>query len=247
MGQLEGKVAIVTGGGSGIGRAISLGLAAEGAAVAVADLAGDRAETVAGEIATAGGRSMACQADVSDTAAVDRMVPAVAQHFGSLDILINNAGAHARAPVVEMTDEQWDRVVAVNLRGTFVCSRAALRLMIPRRSGRIVNTASGLGIRGSPGGAVYGATKAAIINLTRAVAQEVARYGITVNAIGPGVTDTAFWRAFQTREHIEAALASGRVGRPEDFVPTVLFLCSDAGGIHTGLMIDRELFVAPSV
>ena len=165
-------------------------------------------------------------------------------NFGRLDIMINNAGRHARGFVAEMTDEQWDSVIAVNLRGTFLCSRAALRHMIPQRSGRIINTASGLGLSGSPGGAVYGASKAAIINLTHALAQEVARYGITVNAIAPGQTDTPFWRAFRSEEDIEAALKSGRVGQPDDFVPTVVFLCSDAGRVHTGITIDRDLFVA---
>jgi NAD(P)-dependent dehydrogenase (short-subunit alcohol dehydrogenase family) len=142
-----------------------------------------------------------------------------------------------------MTDEEWDAVVAVNLRGTFVCSRAALRHMIPQRSGRIINTASGLGLRASPGGAVYGATKAAIINFTRSLAAEVSRYGITANAIGPGVTDTPFWRAFRSDEDIAAALESGQVGQPEDFVPLVVFLCSEAGRTHSGQMFDRDIYM----
>jgi len=242
--QLENKVAIVTGGGSGIGRAIALGLAREGAAVAVTDIDGEKARAVALEIETAGGRAIGMTTDVSQTAAVDAMVEETVQRLGRLDIMVNNAGKYARNFVVDMTDEQWDVVIAVNLRGTFLCSRAALRHMIPQRSGRIVNTASGRGIHGSPGGAVYGASKAAIINLTHALAQEVARYGITVNAIAPGPTDTPFWRAGRSDEDIEAALRSGRVGQPDDFVPTVIFLCSDVGGVHTGITIDRDLFVA---
>jgi NAD(P)-dependent dehydrogenase (short-subunit alcohol dehydrogenase family) len=241
--QLANKSAIVTGGGSGIGRAIALGLAAEGAAVLVADLDFARAEAVADEIRSSGGSAVAHPVDVSDSAAVDAMVETAVAQFGALDILVNNAGVVTRAPVVEMTDEQWDRVIAVNLRGAFLCSRAALRHMLARRSGRIVNVASGLGLRGSPGAAVYGASKAAIINLTRSLAVEVAAYGVTVNAIAPGVTDTPFWRANRTAEEIEEALRSGRVGRPEDLVPYVVLLCSDAGAALSGETIVREVFV----
>ena len=235
--QLDGKVAIVTGGGSGIGRAIAHGLAREGAAVVVADIAGERAAEVVSELVAAGAQAIAVQTDVSQTAEADAMVDAAVARFARLDILVNNAGRAARGFVAEMTDEAWDDVIAVNLRGTFVCSRAALQQMIPQRSGRIINTASGFGT-------AYGASKAAIINFTRSLAQEVARYGITVNAISPGVTDTPIWRTVRPEEEIEEALKSGRVGRTEDFVPLVAFLCSEAGGVHTGVMIDRDLFVA---
>jgi len=244
--QPAGKVAIVTGGGSGIGRAIALGLAREGAAVAIADIDGEKARAVAAEVEAADGRAIGMAKDISQTAAVDAMVEATVQRLGRLDIMVNNAGKYARNLVVDMADEQWDGVIAVNLRGTFLCSRAALRHMIPQRSGRIVNTASGRGIHGSPGGAVYGASKAAIINLTHALAQEVARYGITVNAIAPGPTDTPFWRFGRSEEEIEAALKSGRIGQPEDFVPAVVFLCSEAGGVHTGITVNRDLFVSRS-
>ena len=241
--QLQGKAAIVTGAGSGIGRAIAHGLAREGAAVTVADLELERAETVAKELRSAGARALVQQVDVADSADVDRMVEATVEQFGAIDILVNNAGVAVRAPVGEMTDEQWDRVIAVNLRGTFACCRAALRQMIPQRQGSIVNIASGRGIRGSPGGAVYGASKAAIINFTRSLALEVASYGINVNAIAPGVTDTPFWRANRSPEEIDAVLRSGRVGRPEDMVPTVIHLCSDAGEMLTGQTIHRDIFL----
>ena len=239
MTSLDGKAAIVTGSGSGIGRAMALGLASEGASVLIADIDEERAQAVAGEI---GGNSFGIMVDVSQTAAVDGMVQTCVERFGSVDILINNAGRVEVGNVVDMTDEQWDSVVAVNLRGTFLCSRAVAREMIPRGWGRIVNVASGRGVFSSPGLAVYGTTKAGIINFTRAFAQEVASQGITVNAIGPGPTDTPFWRRGRSADQIEAALAAGRVGAAEDFVPTVLFLCSDNGAQLTGMMLNRELF-----
>jgi 3-oxoacyl-[acyl-carrier protein] reductase len=239
--QLEGKVAVVTGAGSGIGRAIALGLAAEGARVVVSDIAADRAGQVAKEI---GEQAIAVAADVSRTADVEALFEAAVKRFGQLDVLVNNAGRAIRAPAAEMTDEQWDEVIAVNLRGTFLCSRAAVRLMVPRRTGSIVNTASGLGIRGSPGAAVYGASKAAIINFTRSLALEVASHGINVNAFSPGVTDTPLWRAARSQADVDEALRAGRVGRPEDLVPTVVFLCSKGGRALTGITIDREIFVA---
>lgn len=239
-GTLEGKSAIVTGAGSGIGRAIALGLAAEGARVLAADVDAARAEVVSEEI---GRESAAFAADVSDTAQVDAMVETAVDRFGRLDILVNNAGRAARGWVTNMTDEEWDGVFAVNVRGTFACSRAALRHMIPQRSGRILNTASGTGLRAFPGAAAYAASKAAIINFTYSLAAEVAKYGITVNAIGPGVTDTPFWRAARSEEDVAAALASGNVGEPEDFVPLVAFLCSEAGRPYTGMMLNRDTFI----
>jgi NAD(P)-dependent dehydrogenase (short-subunit alcohol dehydrogenase family) len=238
--QLEGKTAVVTGAGSGIGRAIATQLATDGARVLVTDIDGDKASAVAAEL---GGKCAALAVDVSDTTAVDGMIEAAVERFGKLDILMNNAGQAARGWVTNMTDETWDSVFAVNVRGTFACSRAALKYMIPQKSGRIVNTASGAGMRPFPGAAVYGASKAAIINFTYSLAGEVAKYGITVNAIGPGVTDTPFWRAVRTEADIAAAYAAGAVGKPEDFAPMVSFLCSNAGGMYTGLMVNRETYV----
>ena len=241
--QLEGRVAIVTGAGSGIGRAIALGLAREGASVAVADVDGGKADAVAREIEANGDAAIGIAADVANTEQVNAMVEEAVKRFGRLDILVNNAGRAARGFVGQMTDEDWDAVIAVNLRGTFLCSRAALPHMTPQRSGRIVNTASGLGLRGSPGGAVYGASKAAIINFTKSLAQEVARYGISVNAIAPGVTDTPFWRANRSEEEIKHAYERGQVGQAEDFVPLIVFLCSEAGGLHSGITVDRDVYV----
>lgn len=237
---LEGKSAVVTGAGSGIGRAIAHRFAADGARVLVTDLDGEKASAVAAEL---GGGSAALAVDVSDTAQVDAMIAAAVERFGQLDILVNNAGRSGRGWVTNMSDETWDGVFAVNVRGTFACSRAALKYMIPQKSGRIMNTASGAGMRPFPGAAVYAASKAAIINFTYSLAAEVAKYGITANAIGPGVTDTPFWRALRSDEDIAAAFAEGKVGQPEDFAPIVAFLCSDAGGKYTGLMVNRDTFM----
>jgi len=253
MGQLEAKVAIVTGAGSGIGRAIALGFAAEGASVVVADINMDGANAVAGEI---GANAIAVKCDVSQTADAEAMVQATIDRFGRVDILINNAGRFrgadrlaASAPgaaASRTSDEDWDSVFATNVRGTFVSSRAALSRMIPQRSGVIISTASGLGMRASPGAAAYGASKAAIIHFTQTLAMEVARYGVRVNAFTPGVTDTPFWRAARTEAEIEQAYKDGVVGKPEDLVPTVIFLASDAARDITGVTIPREIYVKHS-
>lgn len=244
--QLKSKTALVTGGGSGIGRAIALGLAGEGAAVAIADIEQDRVQHVEREARDLGLKALALRADVAEENDVEEMVQMTVDTFGTVDILINNAGAASRGFVAECAVEDWDRVIAVNLRGTFLCSRAALRHMIPRRSGKVLNIVSGLGIRGSPGGAAYGASKAGIINLTKSLAREVAGFGINVNAITPGLTDTPFWRASQSPEQIDRTLRSGLIGQPTDMVSTVVFLCTDAGRMLSGAVIERELFLADS-
>jgi NAD(P)-dependent dehydrogenase (short-subunit alcohol dehydrogenase family) len=241
LGALEGKVAIVTGAGSGIGRAIAIGLAGEGAAVAIADIDAEAASNVALNI---GARAMPVVCDVSNTEQVEAMTATIVERFGRIDILVNNAGVARGGPLARMSDEDWDAVFATNVRGTFLCSRAVLRHMIPQRSGVIVNTASRLGMEPLAGATAYGSSKAAVISITRTLAVEVARYGIRVNAFTPGVTDTPFWRAFRSEEDIAEALRTGQVGMPEDLVPTVVFLCSDAARELSGVVIPREIFVA---
>jgi NAD(P)-dependent dehydrogenase (short-subunit alcohol dehydrogenase family) len=238
--NLAGKVAIVTGAGSGIGRAIALGLAGEGVSVVVADVNAEAAQSVASEI---GANALAVTADVSRTEDADAMVAATIERFGRLDILVNNAGRARGNFLSRMTDDDFDSVFAVNVRGTFVCSRAALRHMIPQRSGVIINTASGLAMRHVPTTGAYGASKAAVIHLTQTLALENARYNIRVNGFTPGVTDTPFWRQFRSEEDVAEALRTGQVGQPGDLVPTVIFLCSDAAKDISGVTINREIHV----
>jgi NAD(P)-dependent dehydrogenase (short-subunit alcohol dehydrogenase family) len=240
MPVLQDRVAIITGGGSGIGRAIALGFAAEGASVVVADVNTDAANAVASEI---GANALAVKCDVSLTKDANALAAAAVERFGRIDILVNNAGRALGNLVARMTDEDFDAVFATNVRGTFVSSRAVLQHMIPQKSGVIINTASGLGMRSRPGASAYGASKAAVIHFTQTLAMEVSRYSIRVNAFTPGVTDTPFWRAHQTPESIEEAYKSGAVGQADDMVPTIVFLASDAARDITGVTIPREIYM----
>jgi 3-oxoacyl-[acyl-carrier protein] reductase len=239
--KLDGKVAVVTGGAQGIGRAIALGLGREGAQVVVADLQGNKAESVTNELNDLGTEALAVEVDVANEAAVKRLAEQTFNRFGRIDILVNDAGVYLKAPVVDISEESWDRTINVNLGGNFLCSRAFVPAMRAQRSGRIISIASGIAHYGAKEFAPYAASKAAIIGFVKALAREVGPDGITVNAICPGVANTAMPRTHRTEEELVARLRSnplGHVLEPEDFVGTVLFLASDRASYITGQAIN---------
>ncbi len=243
--QLSDQVALVTGAGRGIGRAIALRLALAGARIAVNDLNPDTAERTAREIVTAGGAAAAFVADVANKMAVQMMIAECLERWGRLDILVNNAGVEPKASVLTLDEWDWDRTLAVNLKGAFLCSQTAGRAMREQGSGIIVNIAS-IGGHKIPlkDRAAYCASKAGLVGFTRECAREFAAYGIRVNAICPGVIETEMTAALrqnpeQMRKWLED-IPQGRLGRPEDVAELVLFLCSDAAAYITGQAIHVD-------
>ena len=237
--KLEGKIALVTGAANGIGRAIAIAMAEEGAHIIINDVPAqkERAQELTKEIEKIGRESVAFLADVSNTQHVTEMAQSVLQRFGRLDILVNNAGFTRVSHVVDMTDEQWDSVIGTCLRGTFLCSRAFLKSMIHQKSGKILSTASHFAWSAFPGFAQYCAAKAGIIAFTKALALEVAEYNVNVNAIAPGFIGTEGALSRSPRSHInrmEKEIPLGRIGRPEDLLGVVLLLVSDEGNYITG-------------
>lgn len=234
------QVVLVTGGASGIGRAVSLAFAAEGARVIVADLDTAGAEEVASRAATDGGEALAAQVDVTDTASVRGAVDRVVATWGRIDVLANVAGWDRIVPFVETTEDLWDRVIGVNFRGTLATCHAVLPHMIEAGSGAIVNTASEAGRSGSSGEAVYSGTKGGVIAFTKALAREVARHGIRVNAVAPGLTDTPLLQGMIAEgneklvEAIVKATPLRRLARSEEVADAVLFLASERASFITG-------------
>ena len=238
--KLADRATIVTGAASGIGRAIAEACAREGARVAVVDLNGDGARETVAAIEKAGGVAAAWRVDVTDVAAVDRMVDEVAARWGGVHVLVNCAGWDKPMPFVDTTPEFWDRILGINLKGPIACMRAALRVMIKQESGKIVTIASDAGRVGSTGEAVYSAAKGGLIALTKTVAREVARHRINVNCICPGPSDTPLFRdqfaatSPKLAESLKRVIPWGRLGVPEDIAPAVVFLASDDAGFITG-------------
>ncbi|MBI2923586.1 MAG: 3-oxoacyl-ACP reductase FabG [Planctomycetes bacterium] len=238
-----GKVALVTGASRGIGRAIALALGARGATVVVnyRSKEEDAAAVVAG-VQAAGSRARAWKADVADRIEAPKMVDAVAAEFGRLDILVNNAGALQDGPLMLMSDAQWDAVVRPALDGAFLCSRAALRPMIGQHSGAILNVSSVSARIGVPGQTNYATAKAGLLGFTRALAAEVARLGIRVNAIAPGLigTEMAAQVPAKVKDKILAAVPMGRMGTAEEVAEAACFLLSDAARYVTGKVLDVD-------
>lgn len=232
MGRLVGKKAIVTGGARGIGREISLAFAAEGADVAVVDVLGEReGGPVVGEIEGRGRRALYRRADVADEAEVRGTVEGILGAFGRVGVLVNNAGVLSQVPLARMPVEEWDRVLAVNLRGTFLCSRFVLPHMLERGEGRIINVSSQLGQSGAAGLCHYSASKGGVIAFTRALAR-----GVLVNAIAPGPIKTGIMPPGDEEEDRarEAALPIGRFGEAEEVAPTAVFLASGDASYYVG-------------
>ena len=235
--RFEGKVALVTGASRGIGRAIALALAAEGADVAV-NYAGSEAaaKEVAAEIEAMGRKAFAIQADIASTEASTAMVDAVVKEFGRDDVLVNNAGITRDGLLMRMKEEDWDAVITTNLKGVFNCTKAAIKYMMKQKSGNIVNISSIVGVMGNAGQANYCAAKAGVIGFTKATAKEVAARGIRVNAIAPGFIKTDMTSVLSEKV-VEAMLAGiplNRLGETEDIAKAVLFLASSDANYITG-------------
>ena len=236
--SLENKVAVVTGASRGIGRAIALELAKRGAAVVVNyNHAADKAQEVVAAIRETGGQAEAFQANVAEFAQAKALIDFAVKTFGGIHILVNNAGITRDNLIMLMKEDDWDAVIATNLKGTFNCSKAAVRPMMRKRWGRIINISSVAGTIGNPGQTNYSASKAGQIGFTKALAREVASRNITVNAICPGYIGTEMVRAIPEKvlaERIVPQIPVGRLGEPEEIARCVLFLVSDEAGFITG-------------
>ena len=240
--KLRGKTALVTGGGRGIGRAIALGLAQEGAQVAVLDILADNAAAVAREIEATGVKALALPADLTKRAQVDRAIADTLAQFGQIDILVNNAGWDRMELFLDSEEETWDKIIAINFKGMLYVCKAALPSMVARGQGKVISIASDAGRAGSTGEAVYAGTKGAIIAFSKTLAREMARHKITVNVVCPGLTETPLLQSIReqspkTEKVIEAvtrAIPLGRVGQPEDIAGAVVYLASPAADFVTG-------------
>ena len=240
---LDGKVALVTGASRGIGRAIAVRLASEGAKVAI-NYAGNtaKAEEVKAEIEKNGGEAILVQADISSTEAVDAMVEKVVEAFGQIDILVNNAGITRDGLLMRMKDEDFDAVINTNLKGVFYCTKAVSKLMMKKRSGRIINMASVVGLMGNAGQANYAAAKAGVIGFSKSAAKELAARGINVNVVAPGfiATDMTAAMTDKAKEATLAGIPLKRMGQPEDVANAVLFLASDYASYITGQIVNVD-------
>lgn len=238
--SLENRVAVVTGGGRGIGRAICHELARRGAAVVVNDKSGEG--VVCAEINDAGGKASCFQADVSDFKQTQELIKFTIDTFGDLHILVNNAGITRDGLILTMSEEDWDNVIRVNLKGTFNCSKAAVKHMIRKRYGRVISISSVAGQMGNPGQVNYASSKAGIIGFTKSLAREIASRNVTVNAIAPGFIDTEILKAMSA-EALEAGVRMvplGRKGKPEEIAYAVAFLASDQAAYITGQVLGVD-------
>ena len=237
--SLTGKIALVTGAAQGIGRDIALGLATDGADVAICDVNLEAAQKTAGDIEAKGRKSLALKANVAASADVTAMIDQVVEKFGRIDILVNNAGITRDGLILRMKEEDWDLVLSINLKGAFLCTKAALRYMSKQSGGTIVNIASIVGAMGNAGQANYVASKAGLIGLTKTIAREYANRGITANAVAPGFIDTAMTQALSenVRQELAKQIPLGKLGTPEDVANAVRFLASPWASYISGQVI----------
>lgn len=237
--ELKGQVALITGGARGIGKAIAEGLALKGADIVIADINLDEAVETSGEISMCGVRTMAARLDVSRSEEVIKTFGDILKEFGRLDILVNNAGITKDSLLLRMKEEEWDTVIGVNLKGAFLCSREAVKIMTKQRYGRIVNIASVVAFIGNPGQANYTASKAGIVGLTKTIAKEYASRGITSNAVAPGFITTAMTDALpdNVKEEMKKAIPMARFGTVGDVANAVIFLALPNSGYITGQVL----------
>ena len=240
MGQFDGKIALVTGAARGIGQAIALKLAAEGADLALCDLNAEWLEETAGKVKELGRRAECYSVDVSNGDAVNETVKAVENDFGQIDVLINNAGITKDGLLMRMSEEDWDAVLNVNLKGVFLFTKTAMRGMMKKRSGSIVNIASIIGLIGNAGQANYAASKGGVIAFTKTVARELASRNVRCNAVAPGFIRTAMTDALpeEVQEKMLTNIPLNKFGTPEDVANVVAFLAGDASGYVTGQVIS---------
>ena len=238
--ELEGRVALVTGAAQGIGKAISLLLAKHGANLVVSDIHLEKATETANEIERMGRKAIAVRVDVSKGGEVEQMVDAILKEFGRIDILVNNAGITRDKLILRMSEEDWDAVLDVNLKGTFHCTRAVVRHMAKQRYGKIVSIASVTGEMGNAGQVNYAASKAGVIGLTKTIAREFAQRGINVNAVAPGYVQTPMTDVLseKVKEELKRLIPMDRLGQPEDVADAVFFLVSERSSYITGQVIN---------
>ncbi len=240
--KLKDKIAIVTGAGAGMGKATSLMFAREGASVVACDVNEKTVAETAREIEALGRQALAIQADVSNYAETKRMGEKALERFGRVDILINNAGVGDVRKFTEIKESDWDRILGINLKSVFNCTQAVISGMIARRSGRIISISSVAGVTGTAMHVHYSAAKGGIVSFTKALAKEVGQYGITVNAIAPGMIDTQFGGPGGAPEQVKRAFMEkvvlGRIGKPEEISAACLYLASDDAGYITGQVLN---------
>jgi len=242
MNKLDGKVAWVTGSGRGIGKAIAERLAADGAKLVIHDVIEEIAVETAEELKSNGYEAIAVASDVSDSAAIDETVKKIIEVYGRLDILVNNAGITRDGLVMRMKEADWDLVMNINLKGSFICTKAVTRTMMKQRSGKIINVASVVGVMGNAGQANYASSKAGLIGLTKSTAKEFAARGINVNAIAPGYIETEMTHVLseEAREMFLKLTPLARPGKPEDVAAVTSFLASDDATFITGQVINID-------